>query len=127
MSNLFPDWAEALGNGRVRLQADKFYPQIISELSDITFSDDSGLREIKEDQGLPSEDSDFWKEAAYQIAKLRIQDIAKVDHSVGVKKGGALVLLINDDSKSESGVSKWKQTTDIKIKRSIINIIYTQM
>ena len=104
-----PSWAESLGAGRVEIDAEQFYPEILDELwanaewpEEVQNTIYDGLQRTEVDQ--------YWLEVAYQVAKMDIQS-AVSGTDLMPEKGGALVIIIKDNSKEtdSSGTSKYAQ------------------
>jgi len=84
-----PEYARMLKNGRIEIDADKFYPLLLKEL---------GITDIDQ----------YWLEVAYQCMKLDMQSAIK-GTEIEIN-GGAVVLLVKDATKlSNDGISKWAQ------------------
>lgn len=103
-----PEWAKALSVGKIEIDAEVFYPEIISELWD----DKNWPKETTEKmyEGLQREVVDqYWAEVAFQVAKMDIQS-AVSGSDLMPKKGGALLIIVKDGSKAKNdGKSSWAQ------------------
>jgi len=72
---ILPDWADCTGKGRVEIDADAMYPQVLSAI------------------GAPDIPNDLWLEAAHQVAKLEVQR-ALGGTDMAPEPGSALVIVI---------------------------------
>lgn len=85
-----PVWASAISKGKIAMDATEFYPDWLQRL------------------GIELNDVDqYWLEVARQCAKLEVT-FAVAGTNLMADSGGALVLIIEDSSKTEDG-SKWAQ------------------
>jgi len=82
---VLPKWAKVIAPGKIEIDADGFYPELLEELD------------------APEELDQYWLETAFQCAKMDIQ-LAVAGTEAKPKPGGALVIIVKDNSK-ESG--KW--------------------
>jgi len=85
---ILPDWANCTGKGRIEIDADAMYPDMLPAI------------------GAPEIPSDLWLEAAYQCAKMEVQR-AIGGTETAPEPGGALVITIN--SKPDK---LWRQKGD---------------
>ncbi len=104
---VLPSWAKLLGPGKVEILADEFYPSFLKEFGVDEWTDED-------------------LELAFQCAKLDIQHaISGTDQMP--ENGGALVILVRDESKQETGVSKWKQKSSVKLKATQVQEFYNKI
>lgn len=116
-----PDWAKANCPGKIEIDAEKFYPEIIIELwDDENWPDKKNIAAKGKPENLQYADKmyndlqrteidQYWVETAFQVAKLDVQS-AVSGTELMPDKGGALLIIVKDGSKSANkGVSKWQQ------------------
>lgn len=103
-----PSWAALTSNGKVTIEAAKFYPEILEEL----WADEDWPEEEKGlYEGLQRGKIDaYWLEVAFQVAKMDIQSAISGTASMP-EKGGALLITVSDSTKAENGVSIYAQAT----------------
>lgn len=89
-----PSWAKMIVKGKIEAEASEFYPEILEEL---------GITEVGDEE----------LEIAFQCMKMDIQHAVAGTEAMP-KSGGALVIIVNDASKEESGISKWRQSGEAK-------------
>ena len=89
-----PSWATVLGKGKIEVDAEKFYPEILGEL---------GVAEKDYDQ--------YWMELSKTFMKFEVR-LAIAGTALMPESGGASTIYIVDRSKAAegaNGVSRWAQ------------------
>jgi hypothetical protein len=85
-----PAWATAIAPGKIEIDAEQFYPELIDEL----WSDDHWPAEGQPMADIQRKKLDqYWLEVAHQCAKLDVQ-FAVAGTELMPKTGGALVILV---------------------------------
>lgn len=119
---ILPGYAKALENGRITVDAEKFYPELLAELwadenwpEPVVNEEAEGVPAVPElpkmYQGLQRGEIDqYWLEVAFACMKLDIQ--RAVAGTVLMPKRGAAVILVQDatkkvDDEGNVAPSKW--------------------
>ncbi len=95
---ILPDWAEDRGNGKIRIEATKFYPEWLERL------------------GLEGKDA-YELELAKQCAKKEIK-LAVAGTSANCKPGGSLEIKITDASKEQGTYKQTGENLDEQLERA---------
>lgn len=90
-----PEWAKEIKPGFIEIDAEGFYPD--------------WLQRINNWKKEPQEMSAKLLETAKQCAVMEIRHIIAGTSSMP-ESGGAIRIIVKDDTKSETGVSKWAQS-----------------
>lgn len=93
-----PGYAKLVSKGVVEVFADKFYPEILNELGQLSTED------LPDGVSAKEVDDEFWLETAFGVMKRDVQ-LALLGTEENAPRGGALRILVTDQ-KAE-GVSNY--------------------
>lgn len=119
--NDLPTWASAIAPGKIEINAEQFYPDLLNQLWADENWQESGVC-----KGLQRGEIDqYWLEVAFQCAKLDIKNAVN-GSELSPQKGGALLIMVKDDTKADSGISRYAMASYKKGKNINYRAIYKE-